>query len=116
MVVNIAHRGASAYFTENTMSAVEEAIYQKAQMIEVDVRFTNDGIPILFHDKTLLRLAGRRVRVKTFSFAELKVFPFTGNRSKGMKQLIRSGVDGMITNKPVLLRNALHNFPIQREL
>ena len=72
MVVNIAHRGASAYYTENSVSAVNEAIYQKAEMIEVDVRFTKDKIPILFHDPTLYRLAKRHTFVKSLTLVQLK--------------------------------------------
>ncbi len=46
----IAHRGASAYKPENTLSAFEEAIKMKADYIETDVHQTKDGVVVLMHD------------------------------------------------------------------
>jgi len=51
----IAHRGASWDAPENTLSAIELAIYQQADAVEIDVRETSDLIPILMHDPTLGR-------------------------------------------------------------
>ncbi|MFH1054166.1 MAG: glycerophosphodiester phosphodiesterase family protein [Candidatus Woesearchaeota archaeon] len=227
MTIVIAHRGASAYHTENTISALKEAVYQKADKIEVDVRLTKDKVPILFHDASLLRLANRKTRLSKTSYSHLKsikirnneritsleeflgfaknkilvvldlkelggelkiinlinkqrmekdviissrnihvlkkikkvnpnikvalifrfrrkavlaakkigaysvhphhlsvtrwlvrlahennlkIFPFTVNRSKRMKQLLHIGVDGLITDKPVLLRNVIRQM------
>lgn len=50
-----AHRGASNTHPENTISAFKEAIRLGAQMIEFDVRSTDDSILIVIHDKTLDR-------------------------------------------------------------
>lgn len=50
----IAHRGASAYAEENTLSAFEQAIALKADMIEFDVRRTQDQVLIAYHDEYLL--------------------------------------------------------------
>lgn len=49
----IAHRGASAYFPENTMSAFKAAVDMKADMIELDVLLSKDNIPVVFHDERL---------------------------------------------------------------
>ncbi len=46
----IAHRGASLLAPENTMSAFRKAIQIGADGIELDVRLTIDGIPIVLHD------------------------------------------------------------------
>lgn len=51
--IGIAHRGASAYFPENTMVAFEAAREMGAGMIELDVMLTQDGIPAIFHDAEL---------------------------------------------------------------
>ena len=40
--INYAHRGASSYAPENTMSAFELAIKQGANGIELDLRKTKD--------------------------------------------------------------------------
>jgi glycerophosphoryl diester phosphodiesterase len=55
----IAHRGDSAHAPENTMRAFEQAIAKGADWIETDLRLTNDGEIVAFHDPDLRRLAGR---------------------------------------------------------
>ena len=51
----IAHRGASKEAPENTLPAVRRAVKMGVDAIEVDVRLTLDGQPILLHDETLDR-------------------------------------------------------------
>jgi len=50
-----AHRGASANHPENTLAAFEAAIKFGAHGIELDVRATSDGVPIVSHDAGLHR-------------------------------------------------------------
>lgn len=68
----IAHRGASGYFPENTMSAFKAAIKMNADMIELDVLLTKDSIPIVFHDEKLNKKTNGKGYVKDFTFAELQ--------------------------------------------
>ena len=75
MVTIIAHRGASAHAPENTAAALELAIEQGAHVLEIDVRLTSDGVPVLLHDETLLRTAGDERAVATLRAAELDGFP-----------------------------------------
>jgi len=49
----IAHRGASAYETENTLESFQKAIDLNANMIELDVRKTKDNILIAFHNPSI---------------------------------------------------------------
>ncbi len=51
----IAHRGASGQFPENTLLAFRKALEQRADAIELDVRLTKDGIPVVIHDPTVER-------------------------------------------------------------
>ncbi len=46
----IAHRGASAYLPEHTLSAYTLGYAQGADYIEIDVVLTRDGVPICLHD------------------------------------------------------------------
>lgn len=57
-VTNIAHRGSSLVAPENTFAAVERAIQDRADMIEIDVRLTADDQVMLYHDRSLTRLTG----------------------------------------------------------
>ncbi|WP_176082725.1 glycerophosphodiester phosphodiesterase family protein [Martelella sp. HB161492] len=46
----IAHRGASAHATENTLHAYAAAADLGADMWEIDVHLTADGVPVISHD------------------------------------------------------------------
>jgi myo-inositol-1(or 4)-monophosphatase/deoxyribonuclease-2 len=59
----VAHRGAPRVRRENTLPAVAVAEALGAEMIEVDVRRTADGVAVLLHDETLGRLWGDARRV-----------------------------------------------------
>lgn len=69
-VLVIAHRGASFYAPENTMPAFEMACDMGADMIELDVLLSSDGIPIVIHDADLTRLAGIEKDVRTLTSDE----------------------------------------------
>jgi glycerophosphoryl diester phosphodiesterase len=68
----IGHRGASAVAPENTMAAFREAVAAGADGIEFDVRLTRDRVPVVIHDSTLRRTAGRSERVANLSWSELE--------------------------------------------
>ncbi len=51
----IAHRGASAYANENSLSAFELAIKMGADYIETDLHQTKDGMVVIMHDLSLNR-------------------------------------------------------------
>lgn len=68
----IAHRGASADAPENTLAAFRQAIDDQADGIEFDVQLAKNGVPIVFHDFTLNRIAQKKIRTSKFTAAELK--------------------------------------------
>ena len=51
----IAHRGASAYAPEHTLTAYRLAIVQDADYVEQDLAVTRDGVLICLHDDSLER-------------------------------------------------------------
>lgn len=54
----IAHRGESADHPENTRAAFAAAMAAKVDGIELDVRLSRDGVPLICHDDTLARFGG----------------------------------------------------------
>ena len=54
----IGHRGAMAYALENTLDSFREARRRGAAWVEIDVKLTADGVPILMHDASLARTMG----------------------------------------------------------
>lgn len=70
-VQNIAHRGASWDAPENSLAAIEKAISQGADYIELDVQQTAEGTLVLIHDRDLLRVAGDRRAIWDIDYEEL---------------------------------------------
>lgn len=68
----IAHRGASAAAPENTLAAFQKAIEAGADGIEFDVVLAKDGVPVVFHDSDLQRMAKIKERTTSFTSAELQ--------------------------------------------
>lgn len=54
----IGHRGAAAYAPENTLASFREARRRGATWVEIDVKLTADGVPIVMHDDSLMRTTG----------------------------------------------------------
>jgi glycerophosphoryl diester phosphodiesterase len=55
-VTAVAHRGDPYRFRENTTDSLRSALDQGADAVEIDVRLSRDGVPVLLHDETLKRL------------------------------------------------------------
>lgn len=54
----IGHRGAAAYAPENTLASFREARRRGATWVEIDVKLTADGVPVVMHDSSLKRTMG----------------------------------------------------------
>jgi glycerophosphoryl diester phosphodiesterase len=71
-VRNIAHRGASGTFPENTLAAFRAAIEAGAQMCELDVQLTCDRAVVVMHDDTVDRTTDGHGAVADLTLEELK--------------------------------------------
>lgn len=79
MFVNYAHRGASEYTPENTLLAFYTGMYMGANGIETDVQMTKDGVLVLFHDDTIMRLTGAEGSIQDYTLEQLRQFTFENN-------------------------------------
>jgi glycerophosphoryl diester phosphodiesterase len=70
--INIAHRGASGTFPENTLSAFRAAADAGARMCELDVQLTRDRQVVVIHDDTVDRTTEGAGEVAAMTLAELK--------------------------------------------
>jgi glycerophosphoryl diester phosphodiesterase len=68
----LAHRGATAQETENTLAAFRRAMAEGADGVELDVRRCATGEVVVFHDASLHRLAGRPERIDGLPLAVLR--------------------------------------------
>ena len=63
----IAHRGASAYATENSLAALHLAKQKGATWVEFDIQLSRDGDLMVFHDSNLKRLCGIKGKMKNYN-------------------------------------------------
>ncbi|WP_328583662.1 glycerophosphodiester phosphodiesterase [Streptomyces sp. NBC_00370] len=70
-VVAVGHRGDPYRVRENTLPSVRSALARGAAAVEVDVRLTKDGLPVLLHDASLDRLWGQDRLLADVTAAEL---------------------------------------------
>ena len=68
----IAHRGAPRNAPENTLPAMREAARLGARWVEVDVKLTADGKPVIIHDDTVDRTTSGRGLVAGLTLAEIR--------------------------------------------
>ncbi|MBE96502.1 glycerophosphodiester phosphodiesterase family protein [Marinobacter sp.] len=67
-----AHRGSALKAPENTLSAIQQAIEDGADYIEVDVRMTADGVPVLWHDADMRRVFGLDGKISDITLQEAR--------------------------------------------
>ena len=68
----IAHRGMMTQAPENTRPAIEMAIEDGIEWVEMDVRLTQDGQHVIFHDPDVDRKTNGRGMVKDLTLAGLQ--------------------------------------------
>ena len=81
--MRFAHRGLCQHAPENTLGAFEAAVVYGCEGIELDVRLSKDGIPMVVHDKTLDRLSAgvQPGAICELTAAEIQAapIPYAGN-------------------------------------
>ncbi len=72
MALVIAHRTCQLHEAENSLAGIERAGALGVDGVEIDVRLTRDGAPVLVHDRTLLRIARWPLPTRCFTLARLR--------------------------------------------
>lgn len=68
----VAHRGYACRYPENTLLAIQKAVEVGARYVEFDVLMTADEVPVLFHDRDMLRMCGVSGAIHEHSLAQLR--------------------------------------------
>lgn len=92
----VAHRGVWRSAPENSRAAIRAA--QPFDMVEIDVRLSADGMPVLIHDDTLDRTTDRSGAVATLTAAQLQ-----HTRLRGSTETVPHLVDALDAGGPALL-------------
>lgn len=72
----VAHRGASGYCPENTLAAFKKAVEVNVDSIELDVRLSKDGVPVICHDAKINRTSNGTGYIHELTLEELKQYDF----------------------------------------
>jgi glycerophosphoryl diester phosphodiesterase len=89
LTINIAHRGFSGKYPENTMLAFQKALEAKCDGIETDVQLTKDNVPVLIHDETLNRTSNGLGFIKDYNYSELIKLDFgSGEKLPTLEEFI----------------------------
>lgn len=78
MIMNIAHRGFSGLYPENTLLAFTKALELGVDAIELDVQLSRDGEAMIFHDEDLQRTTCSAGWLKDLTFKELRQLDASG--------------------------------------
>ncbi|WIY26277.1 glycerophosphodiester phosphodiesterase family protein [Parasedimentitalea psychrophila] len=68
----IAHRGAAGSKPENTTAAIQEALQQGADWVEIDVQESADGHIVVMHDADLMKLARVNLQIHAAPLEQLQ--------------------------------------------
>lgn len=80
----VAHRGYRFKYPENTKLSLLKAIEAGAIFIELDVQFSRDKLPIIYHDCNLLRVSGKNKSV--FNINRSSLITETASESERLGQ------------------------------
>ncbi len=100
-----AHRGSSGTAPENTASAINQAILHGAGFAEIDVQLSKDGVIVLYHDRTLIKL-GNANPVTELSYQDIQradagswfSADYTGERIPTLPEIIELARDQIKLN------------------
>ncbi len=68
----VGHRGAALHAPENTLPSIRKARELGCRWVELDVKLSRDGVPILMHDERVDRTTDGHGEVRDMTFAELR--------------------------------------------
>jgi glycerophosphoryl diester phosphodiesterase len=98
-ILRIGHRGAAGHAPENTLAAIWKARSFHADLVEVDLRATNDGHLVLLHDDTVDRTMNKTGLVAGMSVEQVqRLDAGNGQRIPTLEEAleIAAGALGMI--------------------
>lgn len=85
----IAHRGGTDYYPEQSIASIRQSLILGADYVEVDVRFTRDGVPVISHDANAKRVFGLDAQVSDLSQEEFLALRHVSEPSMGTITLER---------------------------
>lgn len=101
----IAHRGYAKHFPENTLVSIAAALDSGARYFEFDVQLSKDGVPVLFHDRDLMRICNIQGGIHNYTYKELQQFSASypaqfGDQFKHVRIMPLADIVTLLQNRP----------------
>src|SRR5437867_13434882 len=87
-VLRIGHRGAAGYAPENTLLSIQRAIELGCDLVEVDVRRTQDGHLVLLHDERVDRTTNGKGAVAETTLERLRKLDAGGGQRRSEERRV----------------------------
>jgi glycerophosphoryl diester phosphodiesterase len=100
-LLEIAHRGYSEFYNDNTLEAFEKAIIHKFDMIELDIQLTKDNKIIIYHD-TYIKNSNNSYFIIDLTYEEIKS--------------INNNIPLLTDFFNYLIKNKNNNFPLYLDI
>lgn len=116
--VNYAHRGASSYAPENTMSSFKKAFQLGSNGIELDLQKTKDGKLVIFHDKEIDKKSNGTGKISDYTYNELLELDFGswfGKEFKNEKIVLFEDFMKSVSDKNLILAIELKEEGIEKD-
>ena len=84
----VAHRGGAGWGVENTLSCIERSIQLGIRALEIDVRMTDDGHLVVFHDSSVTGRTNGRGKVGHLTLAQIKSLEIVDDRGRATGERI----------------------------
>lgn len=123
-VLVVAHRGDWHRQPENSLSAIRSCLEMGVDIIELDVRLSKDGVPIVMHDTSVDRTTDHKGAISNYTVAELTNMRLRERKGKTIDGLFEPLTDetvptlreALLLVKGRALINADKAYPIMREI
>lgn len=100
----VAHRGDAALAPENTLPAIDAAIAAGADIVELDVQLSADGIPVIMHDWTVDRTTDGTGPTWTLTATELAVLDASaGSDHSALVPTLAAALDALAATRSVVM-------------
>lgn len=116
--VNYAHRGASSYAPENTMSSFKKAFQLGSNGIELDLQKTKDCKLVIFHDKEIDKKSNGTGKISDYTYNELLELDFGswfGKEFKNEKIVLFEDFMKSVSDKNLILAIELKEEGIEKD-
>lgn len=115
-----AHRGASSYAPENTMSAFNKALELGANGIELDLKKTKNDKVVIFHDNKIDKKSNSVGKLSEYTYEELLKFDFgswfDNKKFRGEKIVLFEDFMKVFGKENITLAIELKDYNIEKEV